>query len=260
MGELKNKLKSLTGRRSTDKYEQQKIILNAKKNLLASKAHLKKVPKIKTHKEKTPLACYNGVYNSISFSEKVLDKWQKGIYDEQYVDYILAHEIGHAIGDKLKSHHTKRLKIHLTALLAILLSLYARVFLPNLLLQSVVLVICILGFVVWAFCIPWVIRQIYVCSELEANSNAVTYQLIDAQEMARQILRKANFGDTTLKLSPMEILEYVWNVFTHPTIAEQLQNLNLKIKEPVDVEKANNLILETSKIKLLSGEKRNSQI
>ena len=231
---------------TTAKYEHEKNLLNEKIKLLALKAQLKKAPKLKIHKEKNPLACYNGVYHSISFSEKALDKWHEGIYDEQYIDYILAHETGHAIGTKLKSHHTKRLKILFTVLIAILVSIYSRTFLPSLFLQSIVLIISILGLLFWAFCIPWVVREIFACSELEADANAVAYNLIDAQEMARQIMRKANLQTSTLTLSPFEIITFAWNVFTHPTVSEQLQNLNFKVKEPVEVEKRARLEIKAS--------------
>jgi Zn-dependent protease with chaperone function len=216
-------------------YDQQFNSISAKIESLSKKADLNKVPKLKRHKELVPLAYYNGALNRLSVSEKLLEQWQKGIYTEETIDGILAHEIGHAIGHQRKSHHNKQIIIHLLLLAVILIVLSVGWSTDLGIIQLIVSFASIFALVFWAFRLPKLVRQVFVLSELEADKNAVTFNLIDARQLAKINIQRINIPKSVSELSTFETISYLWNICTHPSLVEIMLNLNCRIKEPVEI-------------------------
>ena len=111
-----------------------------------------------------------------------------------------------------------------------------RTLMPSSMLQNLVLFGILITLIIWALCIPWVIRKTYVPSELEADSSAVAFNLVTPQQLVRQMIRAANVSPSTEELSPYRTLEFIWSVLKHPSIADRLRNLNCRI-EDIEIQK-----------------------
>jgi Zn-dependent protease with chaperone function len=210
-------------------YEQQIKSIEEKIKDLSSKAKLKKTPRMKRFKGPLPSAYYFGRRNELGISDTMLKEWQEGLRDEQDVDATLAHEVGHAISHQQKSHYYRRVAIHSMALIPMVIVFVLRAFIFSAILQSLVLAALLISFIIWVFCLPWVVRTAYIPSELEADSNAVDYGLVIPKQLIRQMVRAANVSPST-GTSPLQTWAFMWNVLKHPSMGDRLRNLSCRIE------------------------------
>ena len=214
-------------------YEKELAFVNKQIDEFTEKAHLKKCPKLETFKSIFSPARADGISNRLLISENFLELWQKGSYDEKDVDALLAHEFGHFIAYP-KSRFGAAANIIILFLCAVVL-LTILVFYWSLRIpEPGIITALIMG--CWFFLMPWVVRRLYVPGEFEADHNAVAFKLTDPQQLADALLKRMSM-QRRRNLGPSQTLGLLWQMLTHPSLNETLENLGLEIRHAVEFRK-----------------------
>jgi hypothetical protein len=85
-------------------YEQQVNLMKQKIEKLAKKACFKRIPMLRISKDEHLFAEASLLRKKITIGSKLLSQWQKGEIDENDVEVILAHEVGHLMDFERKFH------------------------------------------------------------------------------------------------------------------------------------------------------------
>ena len=205
-------------------HEKQLAFINRRIDEFTKKARLRKRPKLKRYKGLTP-ASANGFLNRLYVSENFLEEWERGSYEENDVDALLAHEFGHLIAfekSRLEPVKSFLFIVYLTLLPGILVTYWSlQIHEPGMI--STVIMVC------WFFFLPWITRRVYVPAEIEADNNAIAFNLADAQQLADALLKRISTHKRE-KWGPSETLELLWSMLTHPSLYETLQNLGFELR------------------------------
>lgn len=216
-------------------YEKELAHVDNKITEFCQKTGLKK-PKLKMYKYPTPPACANARRNEIAISKNLLERWHNGDIGEPEINYTLAHEFGHLLDHRQKSRFQKLLNfntfpIYLVALIApvmLVVFLYGSIsiiqnFAPITILLS-------LGyFLVWLLFLPGVLRR-NIPSELAADRYAISYSLIEGKAVADYLARLLRTRRHK-KIGLLHRAEIELNLASHPSIHEQLYNVDFEIAE-----------------------------
>lgn len=214
-------------------YSQQIAIIEQMIAELSDKAKLNKIPKLIISNSER-LASTKVFRNQIIVGEYLLSEWQKGALSEDDVYASLAHEIGHRMdfSRNVRSVNFRYLLMRLSYI-AIVLALVWLASLPQLP-NSWVLPLAVFAF--WVAFLPWIVMRTGVPVELEADKNAVSC-LIDADQLANSVVKKSRLAPVE-NLGPIETLEFLYNMLSHPSLNERLRNLNFEIKH-IEIQKIN---------------------
>ncbi|MCX8181649.1 MAG: hypothetical protein N3D12_00870 [Candidatus Methanomethyliaceae archaeon] len=205
-----------------------KRVILEKTELFAKKGGLKSTPKVKI-KHIRGIASASFYTGNITLDEEFVSLWERGVFDDDILDFVLAHEIGHLIDygntikDKLSSSHFKCLiKILIATIAALALMKTIQI------LAVIPLFILILFFRAW-----------YIKPELEAYKNAVDFKLIGAKKL---IISRHKIDEYYRKqLKPKGALHFwhrLWKYLIHPSITEIAQYLGIDISFEVKIKKS----------------------
>ena len=201
-------------------YNQQIAIIEQKIAELCEKAKLEKAPKLKVSKRER-LASTSVFRNQITVGTYLLSRWREGAFSENDVYASLAHEIGHRMdfSRNIRSVNLRYMSMKLSyiALGLALIWLCSLLQLPN----SWVLPLTVFAF--WTAFLPWIVVRTGVPVELEADKNAVSC-LIDADQLANSVVKKSRLAPVE-NLGPIETLEFLYNMLSHPSLNERLHNM-----------------------------------
>jgi Zn-dependent protease with chaperone function len=217
-------------------YEQQFSFINDKIDVLVKKAKLRKKPKIVVSKTLAP-ASANGLLNRLYISKNFLAQWKEGIRDEQNVDSILAHEVGH-LAEYQYNKTDAILRVlavffYFILLLGALASALALGWIFGILV-SFILPIAILS--VWIFFLPWILRKLLLLGELKADQYVLEFSLMEPHEFASAILKSLVLTPSG-KLGPAKTIELLESRLTHPNIIQRLKNIGFELKQPIQIER-----------------------
>jgi len=193
---------------------------------LSKKALFKKAPILKISKNEYPLAKASILRRRITIGTKLLSQWQQSEIDENDVEVILAHEIGHLIDFERKFS-----SVFLRYNAIVVLYLVLGVVLPRLVWFSHLaepLVPPIMIFIIWATFLVWILRRGACTVQLEADKNGA--RLMKEEQFVNSIVKRIEFRGT----KGFGIVE-TWEMFIHmilwPSLSERLRNLNFEIKK-----------------------------
>jgi len=209
----------------TTDYDQQVNVIKQKVAELTRKANLKAIPEIKIS-EKENLARASFSKKKIIIGIKLLSQLKNGEIDEDDIEAILAHEIGHLMNfdRKFGSVYFKGTVIVAAYLILgiILLKIGSLLTLPE------PCVISIYFFLIWSFFLPWIIRKNSLACQFEADKNAS--KLIGNLKMVNSIAKRFRFYPYK-NVSVIETWKLLYHVIFFPSFSERLRNLGFEIKE-----------------------------
>jgi Zn-dependent protease with chaperone function len=216
--------------------EEQIQIMRRQIEKLTKQANLTKTPTLKISK-KSGLAWASARDHMIWVSAKLLSSWSEGEIDEDDVECILAHEIGHIIDlDRIMTSAKSRSAIvsflYFVPPIPSFLMLAAALSLWVLDLWVLWLPLLIIMVIVWAFLVPYVFRWVKVTPEFEADRNALR-MIKDARRLANTTAKRTavDYVHAPRDFSPFDIWRRFCNVVGGPTTAERLQNLGFEIEK-----------------------------
>jgi hypothetical protein len=209
-------------------YAEKEQQLLQKFEALAIKSKLSKKPKLRIEKQFAP-ASYKDSNNTIYVDKRTIEEWAQGRVGEREVDYILAHEFGHAIAHtKHKDRIASLTTVYITGLLLALLFFFGVHLSFNDSMGSLTSGITIIVIIViWLLFLPWILRKIHVPWELLANRCAIDYFLISADDMAAVII---NCSPILENIGPIKLLKILYSLTTHPFLAENLLNIGFRYR------------------------------
>ncbi len=212
-------------------YYDQVNIIKQKIEKLAKKAELKEIPTLKISKAEHLVAEASILRKKITVSTGLLSQWQKGEIDENDVEVVLAHEIGHLMDFDRKFH-----SVFFRYNAVVVLYLFLGVGLPKLVFFRHLAepwIPPLLIFVIWAFFFHWICRRVSLAVQLEADKNGAS--LVTDEQFANSITKRKPFH-VAKDFGLIETWEFLRHVISSPSISERLQNLNFKIGE-IKIEK-----------------------
>jgi len=192
---------------------------------LSKKAVFKKVPILKISKDEYPLAKASFLGKKITVGTKLLSQLQQNEIDENDVEVILAHEIGHLIDFERKFS-----SVFFRYNAIVFLYLPLGVVLPRLVWFSHLpepLIPPLMVFIIWAAFLVWILRRVACTVQLEADKNGA--RLITEEKFANSIVKRMEFRGTK-GLGLIETWEMLLHVILWPSLSERLRNLNFETK------------------------------
>ena len=215
----------------TTNYDQQISIIKQKVKEIARKANLD-VPEIKiSEKEDIASACF--LKKKIVIGTKMLHQLKNGEIDEDDVEAILAHEIGHLMDfdRKFRSVYFQGTVVGIAYLIFGIILLGICLILASLELR----VMSFYLFLLWSFFLPWILRKNSLAAQFEADRNAS--KLIGNLKLANYVTKKFKFYSCK-KINVIETWRRLYHVIFYPSFSETLQNLGFEIKEfKMDIQK-----------------------
>lgn len=193
------------------------------------KARLKKTPRLKlSDSESIAKATFS---RDIEVGRKWLSSWEKGEIDENEVDAVLAHEMGHII-DFNKGIHSVFLRSAIIEASYFVLLLLAFCLLDIYQFSQIKghsWIEYLVVFITWLIFLPWITRRSGIASQFEADRYAC--QLIGNQKMALSFARRIEQSLTTQpsKASIIETLNRLFCLITGPTLLERLCKINFEV-------------------------------
>jgi Zn-dependent protease with chaperone function len=217
-------------------YDKQKDFVENAVERLSRKAKLNKVPKLNFSRlERT--ANSGAFLNTITVGLNLLSKLDKGELDENDVEAIIAHEIGHRVDFSRKFHSANYRN-------TIIENVYVLFVVPLILIYFLIpppLTILIL--LIWAFFMPWIIKSSRVPSELEADRNAAEL-LVGGQQLAISLVKITRFPKLN-NVGPIGTWGFVNRELSYPSLNERLRYLNFELKKPTEIQTLSDKRTET---------------
>ncbi len=205
---------------SDDSYD--KIAFMKKKlDDLATKAKLHKAPDVCVSKNER-FASVNVFQKRVSVGEYLLTLWKQGKFSNEDVEATLAHEVGHLMdfGRDSKSSSFRNLLAESLWFSFGVIPLVNYLIAPSTF-SFMFSVILALG---WGFSIPFIVRQVEIRIEFEADRNAAKL-LVDSQQLAQALVKIASFSVPSKTLGFTARLSFLAGTLTHPSFNERVRNL-----------------------------------
>jgi Zn-dependent protease with chaperone function len=199
---------------------------------LAKKARLRRTPNLYISKTER-FASVNVFQNRISIGTHVLNLWQAGKFNNNDIDAMLAHEIGHLMDFRSdsKSASFRQLIFESLWLCFGVIPIVLYVLSPTV----AVLAFSLCFAAGWGFSLPWIVRRVEVRIELEADRNAAMF-LIEPKQLAEALIKIGSFSKPAGNLSFKGWLVFTAGILTHPTFSERVRFLrSLQPLKGVDV-------------------------